>query len=62
MKVLYLGSNEKKNSGKDLTRLKQQGLLKGSRKWIVWKKSYKNVRILKGNLIIWRKYKWNIEK
>ena len=34
MKVLHLGSNEKKFLEKDLTRL-EQGLLKGSRKWIV---------------------------
>ena len=38
MKVLYLASNEKKNSGKDLNKIKarfKQGLLKESRKWIV---------------------------
>ena len=33
MKVIYLGSDEKKNSGKDVNKI-EQGLLKGSRKFI----------------------------
>ena len=59
MKVLYLGSNEKKkkkNAGKE------QG-----RDWskICWKEvenEYFEQKMLKGNLIIWSKYRWNIEK
>ena len=58
MKILYLGSNETKFEEKKWTKLKQ-GLLKRSRKWINWKY---NVKILKGNLIIWSKKRWNIEK
>ena len=37
MKVLFLGSNEKKNTGKEQGQGLKQDLLKGSRKWIVWK-------------------------
>ena len=57
MKVLFLGSNEKKNSGKELKKIE-----------ICWKKvenellEKKNVKTLNGNLIIWSKYRWNIEK
>ena len=58
MKILYLGSNETKFEEKKWTKLKQ-GLLKRSRKWINWKY---NVKMLKGNLIIWSKNRWNIEK
>ena len=35
---------------------------KGSRRWIVGKKSYKNVKMRQENLIRWSKYMWNIEK
>ena len=51
MKVLHLGSNEKQNSEKRF----EQDWSKGTRKWIVWKYCYKNVKMLKGNLIIWSK-------
>ena len=56
MKVLYLGSNEKKNAGKE------QGQ-DGSK--ICWKEVENQQfehKMLKGNLIIWIKYRWNIEK
>ena len=36
MKVLHLGSNEKKTQKKVWTKL-EQGFQKGSRKWIVWR-------------------------
>ena len=58
MKVLYLRSNETKNSGKEPNTI-GANQLKGTRKWIVWKE---NVKMLKRNLIIWSKYRWNIEK
>ena len=35
MKVLYLGSNENNNLEKDLNKVSEQGLLKGSTKRIV---------------------------
>ena len=37
MKVLFLGSNEKKNAEKEQGQDENQNLLKGSRKWIVLK-------------------------
>ena len=56
MKVLYLGSNEKKNAGKE----QGQDWMK-----ICWKEAENELfehKMLKGNLIIWSKYRQNIEK
>ena len=53
MKVLYLGSNKKRNSRKDLNKIEAR-FTEG--------KCYKNVKILKINLIIWSKYRNNNEK
>ena len=62
MKVLHLGVNENKNSGKYLNKIEAKVCwMKGSWKWIVWKWRYKNVKMLKRNLIIWSKLQ-NIEK
>ena len=50
MKVLYLGSNENKKSGKELKKIE-----------ICWKEVEKVLfenKILKENLIAWSKYRW----
>ena len=58
MKVLYLGSNQKNNSGKELQKIE-----------IYWKEveselfeKKKNVKTSKENLIIWSKYRWDVDK
>ena len=58
MKVLYLGSNQKNNSGKELQKIE-----------IDWKEveselfeKKKKVKTSKENLIIWSKYRWDIDK
>ena len=61
MKVFYLGSNENKNSGKDLQKVEAR-LAEENRKWIVLKLSHKNVKMLNKNLIISNKYRWSIGK
>ena len=58
MKVLFRDYWKEKCRKRTRTRFKQD-LLKGCRKWIVLKQ---NVKMLKGNLIIRNKYRWNIEK
>ena len=47
MKVFYLGSNEESKQ-KGL----KQGLLRGSGKWIIWKQSNEDFKMLKENLMI----------
>ena len=61
MKVFYLGSNETKNSGKDLNKIEAR-FTEEKQKMNSLKKSCKGDKMLKGNLIIWSKYRWNIEK
>ena len=56
MKVLYLGGNEKKNAGKE------QGQDWNKTCWKEVKNEYFEHKMLKGNLKIWREYRWNIEK
>ena len=56
MKVLYLGSNEKKNAGKS------QGQDWSKIYWNEIENEQFEHKILKGNLIRWSKYRWNIEK
>ena len=57
MKVLYLRSNQKNNSGKELQKIE-----------IYWKEvekelfEKKNIKTSKENLIIWSKYRWDIDK
>ena len=58
MKALCLGSNEKKNSGKELYKIEARF---AERKYKI--NSLKIiVKMLKGNLIIWSKYRRNIER
>ena len=58
MKVLYLGSNEKKNPGKELNKIEARF---SKRKQKI--NSLKvNVKMLEENLIICSKYRQNIEK
>ena len=61
MKVLYLGSNEKKSSGKDLNKIEAR-FAEGKQKANSLKIKLQNVKMLKGNLVTWSKCRWNIEK
>ena len=60
MKVLHLGSNEKKNSRNDLN--KTEAMFVEGKQKMDSLKSYENVKMSEGNLTIWTKYRWNIEK
>ena len=61
MKVLYLESNENKNSGKELNKIEAR-FAEGKQKINSLKIKPKNVRMSKGNLIIQSKQSWNIKK
>ena len=52
----FLGSNEKKNAGKE------QGQDWSKICWKEGENKYFENKMFKRNLIIWTKYRWNIEK
>ena len=59
-----LGSNEKKNAEKHMNKI-EATFAEGKQKMNSYRnvKSYKNVNMINGNLIIWSTdYRWTIEK
>ena len=61
MKVLNLGSNKKKKSGKDLIKIEGR-FAEGKQRVNSLEVVLQTVTMVNGKLIIWSKHRWNIGK